>query len=376
MTDYYQILGVSADASAEEIKKAYRKRARQLHPDYAGPESEEAFKELSVAYDVLSDPQKRRQYDIGGPDAFSGAGNGFPSEFGFADLFETMFGGGGSFGGGRSSGPAQRTRRGQDSLVAVELTLEEIVFGTRKDIRVDTEVLCETCQGSCCEPGTSPVVCSACGGAGSVNRVQQTLLGAIRTQAVCYSCQGYGQTIPNPCHECAGEGKTAANRTVSFDVPAGVENGTRIRLSGKGSVGPAGGPAGDLYVEIREKSNPLFARQGIHLHTRIEVPMALAALGTVFSLTTLDGEQELVIAPGTQPESEIVLKGLGVGRLGGSGRGNLYVHVGVQTPTDLDERQTELLEELAELRGEQRVEPVAMAGSSPLRWFKDKLSSR
>lgn len=372
MTDYYQILGVSQDASADEIKRAYRKRARELHPDYAGAGSEDAFKELSVAYEILSDPQKRRQYDAGGPQAFAG---GFPSEFGFADLFETMFGGG-SFGAGAATGPAQRTRRGQDSLVAVELTLEEVVFGANKEIKVDTAVTCETCGGSCCEPGTSPLTCTVCGGTGAVSRVQQTLLGAIRTQAACNACQGFGQTIPHPCVECSGEGRVPATRTVNFDVPAGVENGTRIRLSGRGQAGPAGGPAGDLYVEIREKPNPLFARQGIHLHTRIEVPMALAALGTVFSLTTLDGEQELVISPGTQSESEIVLKGLGVGRLGGSGRGNLYVHVGVQTPTELDEAQQKLLEELAELRGEQRVEPVGVAGQGPLKWFKDRLGSR
>lgn len=372
MTDYYEILGVSRNASAEEIKRAYRKKARQLHPDYAGPGSEEAFKELSVAYEILSDPGKRRQYDIGGPAAFTNGG-GFGADFGFADLFETMFGARGGF--GAPTGPAQRTRRGQDSLVAVELTLEDVVFGAHKEVRVDTAVECATCAGSCCQPGTSPTPCTTCGGAGSVMSVQQSLLGAIRTSSVCRDCQGYGHTIDNPCEECGGEGRVRATRTVAFDIPAGVENGTRVRLSGKGQAGPAGGPPGDLYVEIREKAHPLFARQGYDLHTRIEVPMTLAALGTVFSLDTLDGDQELIIAPGTQSESEIVLKGLGVGRLSGGGRGNLHVHVSVQTPTAMDPRQQELLEELAELRGEQRVEPVG-AAPGPLKWFKDKLGNR
>lgn len=371
MRDYYEVLGVSSNATADEIKKAYRKKARQLHPDYAGADSEEAFKELSVAYDVLSDPQKREQYDLGGPAAFSGGGAGPTGDFGFADLFETMFGGMGGFGG--PTGPTQRTRRGQDSLIAVEVTLEEVVFGTKKEVKVNTAIECDVCHGSCCEPGTSPTTCPTCGGTGSVTRVQQTLLGAIRTSAPCRTCQGHGQTIDHPCHECVGEGRVRASRTVSFEVPAGVENGTRIRLAGKGEVGPAGGPAGDLYVEIREKPHPLFARQGIHLHTRIDVPVALAALGTVFTLDTLDGQQELVIDPGTQPEAELTLKGLGVARLGGSGRGNLYVHVGVKTPTNLDDRQRELLEELAELRGEQRVEPVGAGTHGPLKWFKDKL---
>ncbi len=370
MTDYYAVLGVDRDASAEDIKRAYRKKARQLHPDYAGPASEEAFKELSMAYDVLSDPAKRRQYDMGGPSMFNSGS--FGGDFGFADLFETMFGGRGF---GAPTGPAQRTRRGQDSLVAVELTLEEVVFGTHKEVQLDTAVECAECQGSCCAPGTSPVTCTQCGGTGSQMRVQQTLLGNIQTAVACPACEGYGHIIEHPCEECGGDGRTRATRTVGFDIPAGVEDGTRVRLAGKGQAGPAGGPAGDLHVEIREKPHPLFTRQGYDLHTRIEVPMVAAALGTVFSLGTLDGEEELIIAPGTQSGEEMILKGLGVGRLSRAGRGNLHVHVSVQTPTDLDPRQQELLEELAELRGEHRVEPV-LASGGPLKWFKGKLGNR
>lgn len=372
MTDYYEVLGVARDASADEIKKAYRKKARQLHPDYAGPDSEDAFKDLSVAYDVLSDPQKRQAYDIGGPTAANG--NGFPQgDFGFADLFETMFG---TMGGGfaASRGPASRARRGQDSLLAVELTLEEVTFGVKKEIRLDTGVRCETCGGSCCEPGTSPVTCGVCGGTGSVTRVQQSLLGAIRTASPCSACQGYGQTIPNPCRDCGGEGRVRASRTVSVDIPAGMENGSRLRLQGQGEAGPAGGPAGDLYLEVRELPHPAFARSGNDLYTRVDVPMTLAALGTLFSLDTFDGEREVAIKPGTMSGEEIVIKGLGVGKMRG-GRGDLHVTIGVQTPQKLDERQRKLLEELAELRGEERVEP-AHAGGGPMRWFKDKLSGQ
>lgn len=372
MTDYYEILGVARDASADEIKKAYRKKARLLHPDYAGPESEDAFKDLSVAYDVLSDAQKRQAYDIGGPAA--AGGGGFPQgEFGFADLFETMFG---SMGGGFASsrGPASRSRRGQDSLLAVELTLEEITFGVKKDIRVDTAVKCETCGGTCCEPGTSPVTCGACGGAGSVTRVQQSLLGPIRTSAPCGNCQGFGQIIQDPCHACSGEGRVRVSRTVSVDIPAGMDNGARVRLRGQGEAGPGGGPAGDLYLEVRELPHPTFARRGSDLYTRVDVPMTMASLGTLFSLQTFDGEQEVTIKAGTMSGEEITLKGLGVGRPRG-GRGNLHVTIGVQTPQHLDDRQRELLEELAELRGEHRVEPAHSSGG-PMRWFKDKLGGQ
>ncbi len=356
MNDYYETLGVARDATQDQIKKSYRKRARELHPDYAGPESEEAFKDLSVAYETLSDPQKRQMYDIGGPDAVRGGGAGATGgdAFGFADIFESMFGGSGF---ASSSGPIPRARRGQDQLLTIEVTLEEETFGAKKDIVVDTYMRCSRCGGTCCEPGTHPVTCSVCHGTGSVTRVQRSLLGNIRTQSPCSACQGHGTTIPSPCQECGGQGRVRTRRTLSVDIPVGVDNGTRIRLSGQGEVGPGGGPSGDLYLEVREKKHPVFTRRGDDLHTWITIPMTTASLGTVFQLQTLDGAREVTIDAGVQPQEEIVLRGLGVGRLQRSGRGDLHVHVDVEIPRQLDDRSRELLEELAAVRGEDRVQP-------------------
>lgn len=374
MKDYYEILGVARGASQDEIKRAYRRQARLLHPDYAGPSSEDAFKELSVAYEVLSDSEKRRAYDLGGPDAVRGAGMPFGAgDFGFADLFETMFG---TMGGGFTTarGPVPRARRGRDSLMGIELTLEEITFGVTKEIQLDTAVLCDTCKGSCCAPGTNPETCTVCGGTGSVMQTQRSLLGAIRTSAPCPGCQGHGQTIPHPCEECGAEGRVYASRTVNVNVPAGVDDGVRIRLRGQGEVGVGGGPEGDLYLEVHQLPDPIFARHGHDLYTRIDVPMTMAALGSKFVLSTYDGEREVTIVPGTMSGEEIVLPGLGVGKPRG-GRGDLHVTVGVLTPQKLDDHQRRLLEELAEVRGEQRVEPSG-AGSGPMKWFKSKLSGQ
>ncbi len=376
MNDYYEILGVSHDANQDEIKKAYRKKARLLHPDYAGPESEDAFKDLSVAYETLSDPQKRQMYDIGGPDALhggGGAGGAGGDAFGFADIFESMFGGGGGF--ASSSGPVPRARRGQDQLLAVEATLEEETFGAKKDISLDSFVVCARCGGSCCEPGTHPTTCPTCGGTGSVTRIQRSLLGNVRTQTPCQACQGHGTIISDPCHDCSGEGRTRTRRTLSVDIPVGVDNGTRIRLSGRGEVGPAGGPAGDLYLEIHEKKHPIFTRRGDDLHTWISVPMSTAALGTVFQLQTLDGAREVTINAGVQPQDEVVLNDLGVGHLQRGGRGDLHVHVDVEIPRKLDQRSRELLEELASIRGETRVEP-RRGDQSMFERLRDKLTGQ
>lgn len=350
MQDYYEILGVSREATADEIKKAYRKKARQLHPDYAGPESEEAFKDLSVAYETLSDPQKRQMYDLGGPDALRGGSMGGDA-FGFGDLFSMFTGGFGS------QGPIPRQRRGQDSLRAVEVTLEDVTFGAQKTINLNTWVICSTCSGSATAPGAHPVTCSTCGGQGVVTRVQRSILGDIRTQSACHACEGHGTIIPEPCQECSGQGRTRTHRDITVNIPAGVDTGTRIRLSNQGEAGPFGGPNGDLYLEIRERKHPIFTRQGDDLHTWVNVPMTSAALGTEFPLETLDGAQPITVKAGTQPHDTIVVEGLGVGRLNRNTRGNLIVHINVQVPTHLDARSKELLEELAQIRGDERVEP-------------------
>ena len=374
MKDYYELLGVSRSATTEEIRRAYRKKARELHPDYAGHESEEDFKMVSMAYEVLSDPQKRQRYDLGGG---PGMGNGSAGYGGFEgtfqDIFETMFGGGGAFGGSTFGGGApQRGRPGQDILVAIEITLKDVVFGTTKEVMVDSAMVCATCNGTAAAPGTSPVTCSDCGGSGSVTRLQNTLLGQMRVAVACPKCQGQGQTISNPCPECHGEGRVQASRTVSVDIPAGVETGTRIRLRGEGQAGTKGAQAGDLYVEIRETPDPMFSRRGFDLNTSITVPMTTAALGTVFTLQTLDGDRQVEIPAGTQPGQKVTLKGLGIKRLRGSGRGDLHVHVEVEVPGKLDAESRSLLEQLAALRGESRVEPVGSRSGG----FFDKLRGK
>ncbi|MDO4243015.1 MAG: molecular chaperone DnaJ [Actinomyces sp.] len=356
MSDYYEVLGVSRQASAQEIKKAYHKKARQLHPDVAGPGHEEEFKAVTAAYDVLSDAEKRRMYDLGGEDALRG--NGYAGGFGgeFTDLggiFNAFFGGGAA-----SRGPASRSRRGQDSIVALEVELADIAFGATKTVTVDTYVTCTTCEGTCCAPGTSPVTCSECNGQGSVQHMQRSFLGNVVTSSPCRVCQGFGTVIASPCSDCAGEGRQHVRADVEVNVPAGVSTGTRIRMSGRGAAGPAGGPKGDLYVEIHELPDEALTREGDDLYTELRVPMTAAALGASFPLTTLDGERTISVKAGSQGGDEVVLSGLGVGRLRRSGRGDLHVQIVVETPTRLDDRQTALLQELAALRGEDGFAPA------------------
>jgi molecular chaperone DnaJ len=372
-TDYYDILGVERNATPEEIKRAYRRMAREHHPDVAeGDGAEERFKEVSRAYDVLSNPEKRQMYDSG-MDPASPNGGGYGAGFGFQDIFETFFGAGTA----SRRGPVPRARRGQDALVRLDLELADAAFGTHRDVQVDTAVLCPTCQGSCCRPGTSPRTCEVCGGHGVVQRVARSFLGQVMTSSPCAACHGFGTVIPDPCPECSGEGRVRSRRTLSVDVPAGVETGTRIKLPGQGEVGAAGGPPGDVYLEVRQRPHPTLIRQGDDLHVALEIPMTAAALGTVVDLETLDGVRQVDIRPGTQPGAVIVERGLGVGHLHGIGRGDLNVHVDVQVPTALDEEQERLLRELATARGEERPEArVAGAQSGVFAKLRDKLAGR
>ncbi|WP_159798490.1 molecular chaperone DnaJ [Puerhibacterium puerhi] len=374
MADYYETLGVPRDATPEQIKKAYRKLARELHPDVAGEAGEERFKDVARAYEVLSNPEKRQQYDMGvDPTApGGGAGGGFGAGFGFQDIFETFFGGGQS-----AQGPVPRARRGQDALVRMDVELAEAVFGTKRELQVDTAVVCSTCSGKGASPGTDLRTCEVCQGRGHVQRVARSFLGQVMTTAPCSACGGYGTIIPEPCPDCAGEGRVRSRRTLTVNVPAGVDTGTRIKLTAQGEVGPGGGPAGDLYVEIREKPHEVFVRRGDDLHCTLPVPMTAAALGTVLDLETLDGAQEIDLRPGTQPGQVVVLKGLGVGHLHSGGRGDLHVHVEVQVPSGLDDEQVALLRQLAALRGEERPEPrLATAHPGVFSRLRDKLSGR
>ena len=376
-TNYYEILGVSRDASQDEIKKAYRRLAREHHPDVNNGEgSEDTFKDVARAYEVLSNPEKRQMYDRGvDPTAPGGGGAGYGPGFGFQDIFETFFGA--AQGASAQRGPVPRARRGQDALVRLDLDLAEAAFGVHRDVQVDTAVVCSTCQGSCCRPGTSPRTCDVCGGRGVVQRVARSFLGQVMTSSPCAACHGFGTVIPEPCPECSGEGRVRSRRTLSVDVPAGVDTGTRIKLTGQGEVGPAGGPPGDVYLEVRERPHETFIRRGDDLHCTLEIPMTAAALGTLVDLETLDGLRQLDVRPGTQPGEVLVERGLGVGHLQAAGRGDLHVHVDVQVPTALDEEQERLLRELAALRGEERP-PSRLTPTNPgvFAKLRDKLSGR
>ncbi|MBS42117.1 MAG: molecular chaperone DnaJ [Nocardioides sp.] len=366
MSDPYELLGVDRDADADTIKKAYRKLARQLHPDVnPDPATQEKFKEVSAAYEILSDPQKRAAYDRGGDPR----GGGFPGGaagqgFSFTDIMDAFFGGqAGGAGGGR--GPRSRVRRGQDALIRLEVELAEAAFGVSREIKVDTAVVCTTCTGTGAAPGVEPITCETCRGAGEVAHVQRSFLGEVRTLRPCAACRGFGTVIPEPCRECAGDGRVRSRRTLTVKIPAGVDTGTRVQLGGQGEVGPGGGPAGDLYVEIHVAPHDTFTREGSDLHCTVTVPMTAAALGTTLSLPTLEADVEqgngsgvetafdLEIRPGTQAGHEEVLRGRGVPGLRG-GRGDLRVTVAVETPTRLDARQEELLRELAQIRDEER----------------------
>ena len=343
MADHYEVLGVARDATTDEIKKAYRRLARQLHPDVnPGEDASERFKLVTHAYDVLSDPDQRARYDMGGDQPFGGAGTaGFG---GFSDIFETFFGAAGGQRGGR---PRSRRERGQDALVRVTMELGDVVFGVHRDIDVDTAVLCETCQGSCCQPGTSPVTCDICHGTGNVQRQVRSLLGNVVTSQPCNVCQGYGTTIPYPCATCQGQGRVRARRTVSLDIPAGVETGLRLQLPGSGEVGPAGGPHGDLYIEVTVAPHEIFSRDGDDLLATLEVSMPDAILGTTTTIESLDGSVDLEIRPGVQAGDVLTIKGRGITPLRGSQRGDLRVGVHVVTPTRLDHKERSLIEEFA-----------------------------
>ena len=349
-TDYYEVLGVPRDATSADIKKAYRRLARELHPDVnPDPETHERFKEVTKAYEVLADPQKREMFDLGGDPLATGGGAGgnFGAGFSFTDIMDAFFSGATT-----ARGPRSRVRRGQDALVRLEVDLPEAVFGATKELQIDTAVVCRACNGSGTPLGVELSPCPSCGGQGEVTQVQRSLLGQVMTSRPCPQCHGFGTVNPRPCGECSGDGRVRTRRSLTLKIPAGVDSGTRIQLAGEGEVGPGGGPPADLYVELSVKSHPVFARRGDDLHATIELPMVAAALGTVVDLETLDGTESVDIKPGAQPGETIKLTARGVPRLRGTGRGALILHLDVQTPTKLDARQEELLRELAEVRGE------------------------
>jgi molecular chaperone DnaJ len=357
MADFYELLGVARSASADEIKKAYRRKARDLHPDANpdDPSAEAAFKEVARAYEVLSDPEQRARYDRFGEAGVGGAGGGDPFGDGFAgfgDIFDAFFGGGGGggFGGQRApSGPP----RGQDLEVVADLSFEDAVFGATVPVSLRTAVRCDDCAGTGAGEGTEPVTCSDCGGRGQVQRVRRSVLGQMVTTSPCQRCGGFGQVIATPCGSCGGDGRLVEERTYNVDVPAGVDSGATLRLTGRGAVGVRGGASGDLYVHVRVQPHERFVRDGDDLVCELPVSFAQAALGARLELETLDGVEEIVVPPGTQFGREFIARGRGAHRLGGRGRGDLRAHAVIAVPTDLTDEQAELLRAFAASRGDE-----------------------
>jgi len=360
--DFYGLLGVSRQATGDEIKRAYLRLARELHPDAnpGDPVAEDRFKQVNLAYETLSDPEKRRQYDMFGVGAVRGSGaagtgaggdpfSGFGGTQGFGDLFDAFFGASGMSNQGRArSGP----RKGEDAEATVVLDFAEAVFGVHHELNIRLPQTCATCAGSGARPGTTPVSCSGCGGTGELRRVRQSLLGQMMTSTPCPRCGGTGEEITSPCPDCKGEGRRRDERSLVVDVPAGVDEGSTLRLPGRGAGGLRGGPSGDLYVHVRVRPHPTMTRRGAELLAVVHVAMTQAALGVNVPFETLDGTEELEVPAGTQSGREIRLRGHGVPHLQSRGRGDLVVTIVVDTPEGVNKEQDELLRRLAELRGE------------------------
>ncbi|EGY00056.1 chaperone protein DnaJ [Nitrospirillum viridazoti Y2] len=353
--DYYELLGVAKTASADDLKKAYRKLAMQYHPDrnQGDKAAEQKFKEVSEAYEVLKDEQKRAAYDRFGHAAFENGGGragagagGFDFGSGFADIFEEMFG---DFMGGRRGG-GQGPGRGSDLRYNLEISLEDAFKGTSTNVRVPTSVACDVCNGTGAESGTQPVTCPTCNGAGKV-RAQQ---GFFTIERTCPACAGAGRVIKDPCRNCGGHGRVRKEKTLQVNIPAGVEDGTRIRLTGEGEAGARGAPPGDLYIFLAIAPHALFIRDGANIQCRVPIPMTTAALGGTVEVPTIDGSRARVsIPPGTQSGHQFRLKGKGMSVLRSTQRGDMYVTALVETPVNLTKRQQELMREF-EKAGEEK----------------------
>jgi molecular chaperone DnaJ len=348
--DYYDVLGVSRDAGDEEIKRAFRRLAQRQHPDVdTTPGAEQRFKELNEAYRVLSDRQRRAAYDMfghGGVDAASTGGwEGFGGGFGpFGDIFDAFF-------GGAPTGQRRRRRVVAGSDLRYDLTIDfaEAVFGVTKEIRFPTLVPCGRCDGSGGEPGSEPQTCPECGGSGERRRVAQTILGQMVNIVTCPRCNGDGRIIAETCQTCGGDGRVREERRLTVSIPAGIDTGQRIALEGQGEAGPRGGPAGDLYVVVAVRDHPQLVRRGTELYFELPLTFPQAALGTRVEVPTVEGSEQVEIPPGTQSGQEIRLRGLGVPRLRGAGRGDLHVVTNVVVPTKLGKRERELLRELGDV---------------------------
>jgi molecular chaperone DnaJ len=343
--DYYEVLGVSREASETEIKKAFRRQARELHPDVnQEPDAEDRFKEAAEAYEVLSDPERRRTYDAYGHEGLRSGGYDPGAGFGsIDDIFQAFFGSGFGFGGG-----GRRAAAGGDVAVEVEVELAEVATGARREVTYDVVDRCEHCHGNGAEPGTPITTCDRCGGAGELRAVTRTPFGQMVRSAPCDVCGGAGKIPQTPCEVCGGSGRSRQSRTSAIEIPAGIEAGQRMRITGAGHEGEPGAPAGDLYVEVAVAEDERFEREGTDLISTASIPATEAMLGTTVTVPTLEGEEEIEVAPGTQPGHQFVLKGMGLPRLNGSRRGSQRVILEVFVPTNLGEEQRELAERLDE----------------------------
>ena len=353
--DYYEILGVDKNASKDDIKGSFRKKARQLHPDVnKAPDAEEKFKELGQAYEVLMDDEKRSMYDRYGEDGLKNAGYDFtgPFDFGFGDLSEILssfFGGG--FGGGRQNPNAPR--RGNDLRLDLEIEFEEAIFGFEKDVEIRHLENCSRCHGSRVEPGTVPSMCPTCGGSGKVQHVTQTILGHFTQVSTCPQCRGDGRIISNPCKECRGEGRKESRNVINIKIPAGVDAGTKIRVSGEGDAGLNSGPPGDLYVVLYIKAHKFFKRDGVNIYLEKGISFSQAAIGDTIEVETVEGNKELKIYAGIQSGTILSIKGAGVPYLNApSRRGDQFIKINVVTPTHLSDEEKKLFERLAEIHNE------------------------
>ena len=353
MADYYDLLGVARDADADTLKRAYRRLARQYHPDInKEPGAEDRFKEIGRAYEVLSDPQTRSRYDQFG-EAGLGGGGGMPDMGdmgGFADLFETFFSGFGGGPAGPGGGAAHRRgpRQGDDLRFDLTISFSEAVFGQEKEIQIRHLETCSTCSGSGAKSGSGPTSCGTCGGAGQVRRATRTPFGSFTQVAPCPTCEGTGQVIADPCTACGGQGLQQVRKKLRINIPAGVDSGTRLRVASEGNAGQRGGPAGDLYVFLTVQSHPTLRRDGINIHAEVTINYLQAILGDTIEVETVEGPAQLEIPAGTQPGAVLTLNGKGVPRLGNPvARGNQLISIKVQLPSKLNGEERELLEQLA-----------------------------
>ncbi len=355
--DYYEVLGIDKSASDADIKKAYRKLAKQYHPDVNPGDTvaEAKFKEANEAYEILSNPQKRSQYDQFGhagtdPNGFGGGGFG-DFDFGnVGDIFETFFGGAGF---GRSSKGRKGPQKGSDLKYAMEISFEEAAFGVEKEFTINRMQNCTTCNGTGAKPGKEPVTCKQCNGSGQVQYKQSTPFGQFVNIKTCDACGGEGKIITDPCHDCSGKGKIRKSVKLKINIPAGIDDGQTVSLRGEGEPGSKGGLAGDLFISIRVRPHPLFQRQGTDVICEIPITFVQAALGAEIDVPTLDGKVKHVVPEGTQTGSVFRIKGKGIPYIRGNGRGDQYLRVNVEVPQKLNEKQKEILREFAELSGDE-----------------------